>query len=60
MKSIFQVRAQRAVPLEDLSLPEATVLPNYFIEADDADEALEEFYWSVPIENHSHFNVGVV
>lgn len=59
MKTVFQVRPERTVPLEDLELLEALVLPDYFIEADTEGEALEDFYWHAPIVNHRHFKVQV-
>lgn len=57
--SLITIRTSRTVPLEELTLLEATVLPEYQIEADSPDEALEELYWFVPIEDHSHFSVEV-
>lgn len=59
MKSLFEVRPERTVPLEELEVEEALVLPAYFIEAGDEDEALEEFYWHAPIKDHTHFKVEV-
>ncbi|MER9176262.1 hypothetical protein NKH72_22040 [Mesorhizobium sp. M0955] len=59
-KHFIHIRAKRTVGLEQLTLREVTVLSDYHIEAETSEEALEEFYWSVPIEDHSHFNVEVV
>lgn len=60
MKILFNVCARRTVPLIDLHLQEVFVLENYPIEAEDAAEALEEFYWHAPIMDHSHFDVSCV
>lgn len=60
MKSTFHIRTERQVPLEELELIEACVLPDYFIEAETPDEALEEVYWHAPIVNDDHFKVDVV
>lgn len=56
--SIFEVRTHRKVPLEELAIEEATVLPAYFIEAENRGDALEDFYWNVPIANHDHFDIS--
>ncbi|RWB95651.1 MAG: hypothetical protein EOQ56_28290 [Mesorhizobium sp.] len=60
MKNIIHIRAKRNVGIEQLSMREVTVLPEYQIEAASPDEALEDFYFYVPIEDHSHFEVEVV
>lgn len=60
MKTIVHIRASRNVSLEELTPAEVTVLPEYHIEADSPDEALEELYFFVPIEDHSHFTVEVI
>jgi hypothetical protein len=60
MNRAFHIRAKRTVGLEDLTLAEVTVLPEYEIEAGSADEALEDFYFFVPIEDHSHFAIEVI
>lgn len=59
MRKSFQVRVARKVSIEHLSLVEVCVLPEYEIEAESESEALEEFYWSVPIVDHSHFEVRI-
>ena len=56
---IFQVNAKRRVPFEDLSLEEVTVLPKNFVPAESEEEALEEFYFRAPIEDHSRFDISV-
>lgn len=56
---IFQVNAKRRVPVDELSLPEVTILPKNFVSAESEDEALEEFYLRAPIEDHSRFDVSV-
>lgn len=60
MRTTFQVRAERTVTLEELHMLEVFVLPEYEIEAEDDEEALEEFYWHAPILDHSHFKVQIV
>lgn len=54
------IRCKRAVPLEDLTMSEVTVMPEYLAVAEDIDEALGEFYWNVPIEDHTHFSIETV
>lgn len=56
---IFQVNAKRRVPVEELTIPEVTVLPKNFIPANSEEEALEEFYFHAPIEDHSRFEISV-
>ena len=56
---IFLVKAERKVSVDELSLPEVTVLPKNFVSANSAEEALEEFYFRAPIEDHSRFEVSV-
>lgn len=56
-KPTFQIVVERRVPLEEMTLRDVTVLPEYFAVADDIEDALGEFYWHVPIENHAHFDV---
>lgn len=60
MKPTIQINVERRVPLEQLTDSEVTVLPEYLATADSIDEALEEFYWRVPIEDHSHFTVSAI
>ena len=57
MKTKILINVERRVPLDELTDIEVTVLPEYLALADTIDEALEEFYWRVPIEDHSHFNI---
>lgn len=57
MSSLFQICVKRCVPIDDLSIAEVTVLPEYFAIANTIDDALGEFYWHAPIEDHSHFAI---
>lgn len=60
MLKTIHIRTTRRVGLEELTLREVTVLPNYEIQATSEEEALEEFYWNVPIDDHGHFDVEVI
>lgn len=56
---VFLVKAERKVSVDELTLPEVTILPKNFVEANSEEEALEEFYFRAPIEDHSRFEISV-
>lgn len=56
---IYEIEAKRQVPLDELTLNEVTVLPSYFIPAEEPEEALDLFWLYVPVEVEGHFEVEV-
>lgn len=59
MKSMFLVSPERVVPLRELHPSEVMVLDLYEIEAESADDAIEEVILSQPIMNPKHFRMTV-
>lgn len=59
MNTMFNIRAERKVPLAQLHMAEVFVFDDYLVEAPSKEEALEEFYYRVPIIDHTHFDVRI-